>query len=96
MIMEIHFQREIDDKEYLLVQPVMLINGDGWIVGPSQSATGSPLKLACGFEAYAMELMYAYYRRNPLPFPAELCNFHYLLGNDPGTESLNSFRAMKP
>jgi hypothetical protein len=55
-----------------------------------------PLKSACGLEAFAIELMFLYYKHDPLPYPAELYNFHYLLGNDPGTECLNSFKAMKP
>jgi hypothetical protein len=67
VIMEIHFQRELDDKEYLLVQPVVFVNGEAWIVKPSESATSGPLKSLCGFEAYAMELMYAYYRRTLYP-----------------------------
>lgn len=90
IIMEIHFRKESDEKEYIFVQPVVLLENSSWIVTPSKSTTAGPLKLACNYEAYSMELMYEHYRRNPVQFPTEIYNFHYLLGNDPGTTCLNS------
>jgi hypothetical protein len=90
VIMEIHFRKELDEKEYVFVQPVVLLENFTWIVTPAKSTTGGPLKLSCNYEAYSMELMYEYYRRNPVQFPTEIYNFHYLLGNDPGTGCLAS------
>jgi hypothetical protein len=31
-------------------------------------------------DAYAVELAYEFYKRNPLPYPIEPYNYHYLLG----------------
>jgi len=90
VIMEIHFRKELDEKEFVFVQPVVLLENFAWIVTPAKSTTAGPLRLSCNYEAYSMELMYEYYRRNPVQFPTEIYNFHYLLGNDPGTNCLAS------
>ena len=40
-------------------------------------------------EGYAVELAYEFYKRNPLPYPVELYNYHYLLGG-PGPSCLET------
>jgi hypothetical protein len=97
VVIEFQFKRETNDREYLLLQPVVILpRGVSWIVRPEASAMAGDLKTACGPEAFTMELLYMFYRRNPLPYPAELYNFHYLLGNDPGTGCLSAFRGFHP
>jgi hypothetical protein len=97
-VTEIRFQREIDDKVYLYLQPTWLSDTAPkvWIIRPELSAISAPLEKACTPEADAMELLYEFYRRNPLPNPVEMYNFHYLLGNDPGTQCLYSTITMHP
>lgn len=96
VIMEIQFRREIDDKVYLYLQPVELIGDMIWIVKPMMASNSGPLQKSCTPESFSVELMYEFYRRNPMPYPVELYNFHYLLGNDPATNCLKSFRTMQP
>ena len=40
-------------------------------------------------EGYAVELAYEFHKRNPLPYPVELYNYHYLLGG-PGPSCLET------
>jgi hypothetical protein len=94
--LEIQSRREIDDKVYLYLQPVQLIGAMTWIIRPAMAASSGPLQKPCTPESFSTELMYEFYRRNPMQYPVELYNFHYLLGNDPATNCLKSFRTMHP
>lgn len=95
VVMEIQFKREVDDRVYLLLQAVEFIGNIQWVVKPSQTSAAGPLKSACSPEGYSMELMYQFYRKNPLPYPVEVYNFHYLLGNDPQTTCLDSTKSLR-
>jgi hypothetical protein len=100
-ITEIQIRREIDDKLYLYLQPIMIANTETdlpflWIVDPPRTATSAPMARLCSPEALAFELMFEFYRRNPLPNPVEMYNYHYVLGNDPGTNCLEASQTMKP
>ena len=76
------FKREVDDKRYLYLQPF-------WVRSPGDppemlisalTDTAGPVDRACMMDAYAVELTHEFYKRNPLPYPVEPYNYHYLLG----------------
>jgi hypothetical protein len=81
------FGREIDDKRYLFLQPLhVLWPGEPpmeW--RPDRTAMSGPVAKNCTVDAYAVELAYEYYKRNPLPYPAEAYNYHYLVGEPKAT-----------
>lgn len=96
VVIEMTFNREGDDREYLYLQPL-------WVpderTGPQPVeqwvGLSGPLDKACSISAYALELTYKFYARNPLPFSVELYNYHYLLGQ-PATTCLDSSDVMRP
>jgi hypothetical protein len=76
------FEREIDDKRYLYLQPfhVLWPGADPEPLRLDLTASAGPLAKSCMMDAYAVELTYEFYKRNPLPYPVEPYNYHYLLG----------------
>jgi hypothetical protein len=57
--------------------------------------SSGPSHKACSMGAYAMELTYEFYWRNPFRYPIELCSFHYLL-KSPTLTWLESSQTMRP
>ena len=77
------FKREVDDKRYLYLQPFQVSMGPGEPpkeITSDLTSTAGPVDKACMMDAYAVELAYEFYKRNPLPYPVEPYNYHYLLG----------------
>lgn len=81
-VISLLFGREIDDKQYLYLQPFQaLFPGElPRELRLDRTATSGPVALDCTMDAYAVELAYEFYKRNPLPYPVEPYNYHYLLG----------------
>jgi hypothetical protein len=96
VVIELTFEREVDDKHYLYLEPLWIPDSK---TGPQPVrqwfTSGGPLRKFCSMGAYAMELAYEFYRRNPLPYPVELYNYHYLL-EPPTTKCLESSQLMHP
>jgi len=81
-VVSLLFEREVDDKRYLYLQPFEVLFPEE---GPKElrldlSASSGPVATHCMMDAYAVELTYEFYKRNPLPYPVEPYNYHYLLG----------------
>jgi len=91
VVIALEFNRDVDGKRYLYLIPFMpSIEGDRFeMIRPQDTSSAGPLNKACQFDTYAVELAFEYFRRNPLPYPVELYNYHYLLGT-PGTTCLES------
>jgi hypothetical protein len=96
LVIELTFEREVDDQHYLYLEPLW-IPDDKTGPQPADQWFGSngPWNKACSIDAYAMELAYEFYRRNPLRYPVELYNYHYLLGS-PSKVCLESSQTMRP
>lgn len=76
------FQRTVDDKRYLYLDPfqVLWLGAPPTELRPESTASSGPVDKSCSMDAYAIELAFEFYKRNPLPYPVELYNYHYLLG----------------
>jgi hypothetical protein len=95
-IVELEFQRDFDDKHYLYLEPFWIASSNGNPEPASRWDQGSgPSSKYCTTSSYALELTFGFYRRNPLPFPVELYNYHYLLEN-PAMKCLESSTTMHP
>jgi hypothetical protein len=86
-VIALSFQRELDDKRYLYLEPFVTWPGyhTPKEVRTDLAAMGGPAALSCTMDAYAVELSYEFFRRNPLPYPVEPYNYHYLVGEPTAT-----------
>ena len=77
------FERAVDDKRFLFLKPFerMLAGQTPRELQQDMTASSGPVQKSCTMDAYAIELTYEFYRRNPLPYPVEPYNYHYLLGD---------------
>jgi len=81
-VVSLLFERQIDDKRYLYIQSFHM-RWPGELPQELRldlTAVSGPVATNCTMDAYAVELAYEFYKRNPLPFPVEPYNYHYLLG----------------
>jgi hypothetical protein len=90
-VVSLTFAREVDSKRYLYLDPFHVISAGSppTELRPGLEASSGPVAKDCTMEAYAVELAYEFYKRNPLPYPVELYNYHYLLGG-PGVSCLET------
>lgn len=81
-VVSLTFAREVDNKRYLYLDPfhVLWPGAPPTELRPDLTASSGPVATDCTMEAYAIELAYEFYKRNPLPYPVEPYNYHYLLG----------------
>ena len=85
VVVTISFRRDIDDKRYLYLIPFEVIGDVPRMIRPEFTSMSGPLRRSCTMDAYAIELMSEFFQRNPIPYPAELYNYHYLLGQPSST-----------
>jgi hypothetical protein len=81
-VISLIFERAIDDKRYMYLQAFQaLFPGEP----PHElrldlTSVSGPVATTCTMDAYAVELTYEFFKRNPRPYPVEPYNYHYLLG----------------
>jgi hypothetical protein len=89
VVVAITFQRDVDDKRYLYLVPFEVWDNVPRMIRPELTSVAGPLGKSCTMDAYAVELMFELLRRNPIPYPVELYNYHYLFG-EPSSTCLQS------
>lgn len=89
IVVAIQFRRDIDDKRYLYLVPFQILEGLPKMIRPEFTSISGPLKTSCTMDAYAIELTFEFFRRNPIPYPVEPYNYHYLFG-EPSSTCLQS------
>ena len=78
VVLLLHFEREVDHKQYIYFEPFHVI--DGVPVAFADSAISGPLSRIC---SPPDELVYEYFKRHPLEMPQEIYNKNYLFGYVP-------------
>jgi|HubBroStandDraft_6_1064221.scaffolds.fasta_scaffold454712_1 hypothetical protein len=90
IVLELTFAREVDDKQYVYLEPLWVPDSKTGPTPLSQQYTGSaPLSKFCTEDARVMELMHKFYAQNPLRHPAEIYNYHYLVEPGNGMQCLD-------
>ncbi len=81
-VISLIFERAIDDKRYMYLLPFQKLFPDQppKELRLDRTFAAGPVATSCMMDAYAVELTYEFYKRNPLPYPVEAYNYHYLLG----------------
>ena len=85
IVAALEFDRDGDSKTYIYLVPFVIFGDEFQLIRPQITSTSGPLDRACDMDTYAVELSFEFFRRNPLPYPAELYNYHYLFGGPSST-----------
>ncbi len=91
VILMLQFERSVDGKRYVYVEPFHVQNGVPRGLAGNTGMSGA-LANICEPEA---ELVHEYFRRQPSEYPLELYNLNYLLGYSP-TGCLGKIKWLNP